>query len=196
MVTVHPKSPSAVTMIQGSPAAEGEDHSLRLGEMPSLRGRPVGRVAPRNQPEWAVRARQLADSLEWVAAQGATPPPHVLAGLDRAWEAWNAGGWTAKDIARVARLIERAHTAIRATPPSELQSAYVLCAEVIHRGLPRGVRARCSISSLVLIVQNIYHETIASVARRQATMRVLGWQDSAERWSERIIVLSLDAIPA
>lgn len=192
---MNPKPPGALTLPQGSPpTSEPDDDSIRLGEMPALAHHGAAARAPQNQPEWAVRARQLAESLEWVAAQAAAPPPHVLAGLDRAWEAWNAGGFTAKDIARVARLIERAHLAIRATPPQEVQSAYVLCAEVMHRGLPRKVRARCSVSSLVLVVQGLHRESIASVARRQGTMRVLGWQDTAERWSDRIIGLSLDAI--
>ncbi len=192
---MNPKPPAALTLPQGSlPIDEADDDSLRLCEMPSLQGHALAARAQQSLPEWAVRARQLAESLEWVAAQHAAPPPHVLAGLDRAWEAWNAGGFTAKDIARVARLIERAHIAIRATPPHEAQSAYVLCAEVVHRGLPRKVRARCSISTLVLIVQALHRESIDSVARRQGTMRVLGWQDSAERWSDRIITLSLDAV--
>lgn len=146
---------------------------------------------PPGAPEWKRKAYDLAYSLAQLAAGPDQLAPHVACAVERVTEAWYAGGVSSQDIARVARLVERAHEAIRATTPQQLQASYVLCAQVIVRGLPRELRQRVPVPLAVEVVQELSREPIASLARRAGTMRLLGWSQTADRWADELVQMSL-----
>lgn len=145
---------------------------------------------PADAPAWMVRARQLSYTLEW-AIRTRTPPEEMLAGVERAWEAWVAGGFSYRDIARVVRVVDRAWQAIRSTPPAERQGAYVLCAEVMQRTLPSALRRSLRVPDLVRLVRELGEEPMERAARRQGSMALLGWRDTSERAADAILEMAL-----
>lgn len=160
-------------------------------EVPSthMTGVDLPRLPP-GAPAWMARARQLSYTLEWAIRTG-TPPTEMLAGVERAWEAWVAGGFSYADIARVVHVVDRAWQAIRSTPPTERQGAYVLCAEVMQRTLPSALRRSSSVPDLVRLVRELGDEPMERAARRHGAMVLLGWRETSERAADSILEMAL-----
>ena len=75
--------------------------------------------------------------------------------IERAYAAWELGGAGDKRIARVARLVEQAHSAIRTTPAHDLERAFGECAMVMWAGLPRSVKSRRDPAVIAQVVRRL-----------------------------------------
>lgn len=133
---------------------------------------------PPGAPGWMLRARRLSLALEDAIRAGAAAAS-MEAGVERAWAAWELDGYTDKQIARVAELVEKAHAAIRETPPARLEQAYHDIAQVIAAGLPRGVKRRVHFADLLRLVQALRSQADPWVAVVDATASILGWSTNA-----------------
>jgi hypothetical protein len=145
-----------------------------------------------NAPGWMLRARRMSLALE-EAIQSGQPSPTIEACIERAWAAWELDGSADKQIARVARLVEKAHGAIRETPADKVDRAYVEIAQVIWAGLPRAVKTRQEFAQVVLIVRDLRTEADAWAAVVDATAKILGWAQAARAHSAhavRVAILS------
>jgi hypothetical protein len=127
--------------------------------------------------EEAVRKGQASVSLE--------------ACIERAYAAWELDGAGDKRIARVARLVEQAHTAIRATAPSELERAYGECAQVMWAGLPRSVKSRQDTSAIAQVVRSLRIEADSWAAVVEGTAKILGWCDAARAHSAQAVRVAI-----
>ena len=88
---------------------------------------------PPAAPDWMRAARALADWLEARIARGYVEPLEEAA-IARTWAAYSLGGIALPELVKIARVVQRAHTAIRETPRSaaELHSAIHACAGVVY----------------------------------------------------------------
>jgi hypothetical protein len=151
-----------------------------------------GSPMPENAPGWMLRARRMSLALEEAIRVG-LPPPALEACIERAWAAWELDGSADKQIARIARLVEKAHIAIRETPAQKLETAYNECAQVLWAGLPRHVKAKQEFAQVHLIVRDLRSEADAWAAVVDATSRILGWANAARAHaahSVRVAILS------
>lgn len=123
------------------------------------------------------RARRLALALEGAIEAGEIDES-TEACIERAFAAYELGS-TDKQIATVAHLVQRAHEAIRDTRRSELESAYVDCAEVLLQGLPPHVQRQVSFDEVVDIVRELRREADHWAAIVGGTSRLLGWDEGA-----------------
>ena len=139
-----------------------------------------------------LRARRMSLALEEAIRDG-QPTPSFEACIERAWAAWELDGSADKQIARVARLVDKAHTAIRETPASVVENAYNECAQVLWAGLPRHVKAKQEFASVLLIVRELRSEADSWAAVVDATSKLLGWAQAAKAHaahSVRVAILS------
>jgi hypothetical protein len=151
-----------------------------------------GSPMPENAPGWMLRARRMSLALEEAIRDG-TPPPALEACIERAWAAWELDGSEDKQIARVARLVDNAHTAIRETTAKDLETAYNECAQVLWAGLPRQVKAKQEFAQVLNIVRDLRAEADSWAAVVDATSRLLGWSRAARAHAAhavRVAVLS------
>src|SRR6478735_3279801 len=74
---------------------------------------------PPAAPEWMRAARALADWLEIRIKRGHIEPVEEAA-IARTWAAFSLGGVTEPEIFKVARVVQRAHSAIRETRVADL----------------------------------------------------------------------------
>jgi hypothetical protein len=147
---------------------------------------------PENAPGWMLRARRMSLALE-EAIRSDQPSPAIEACIERAWAAWELDGSADKQIARVARLVEKAHGAIRETPADKVDRAYVEIAQVIWAGLPRSVKTRQEFAQVILIVRELRTEADPWAAVVDATAKILGWAQAARAHSAhavRVAILS------
>lgn len=96
-----------------------------------------------------------------------------------------------KHIARVASLMETAHTAIREPPAARLEQAYHDIAQVVWAGLPRAVRGRISFDLVMYMTHELRAEADPWAAAVNATSKVLGWSDSARAQAAHAIRVAL-----
>jgi len=136
---------------------------------------PEGRALPQGAPGWMRRARRLANALE-QAISAIEVDLSTETAIERAFAAFELG-FTDKEIARVAHLVETAHAAIRETPRSDLEGAYIDCARVLHRGLPRLVRRLADLDDAIEVVRSLRREPNATNAIVEGTARLLGWME-------------------
>jgi hypothetical protein len=131
-------------------------------------------------PEWMRAARALADWLEERIRRG-TVDTVEQAAIARTWAAWSMGGASEAHILRVAHLVGRAHSAIRATPRQNegLQAAYQACAGVLHSSLPTGFRDRMPFERALFVVRKLHDEADHWVAIVDGASELLGWKDYA-----------------
>lgn len=131
-------------------------------------------------PDWVRAARTLAAWLNERVARGSLSPLEEAA-LSRTWAAFSLSGSTVPQILRVAHVISRAHSAIRATPrgESELQAAVHDCAGVLHAGLPTAVRERMPMERAIQVVRGLRTESDPWAAVVQGVSELLGWSDYA-----------------
>ena len=142
---------------------------------------------------WRQRAEELAQSLG-AALAAPEPSARLIACVNRAYRAWHPGV-TYEEIARTTRVIERAREAITYSTSEADETAYLLCAQVTHRNLPRTVRDRCSVTDVTSVVRRLAKEPIDSLAVRGAVMQILGWQANAEDWASDLIRFALEDHP-
>ncbi|MBM4364558.1 MAG: hypothetical protein FJ104_17905, partial [Deltaproteobacteria bacterium] len=95
--------------------------------------------------------------------------------IERAWAAWELDGTTDRDIARLARLLDKAHRAIRDAPAATLDAAYNDVAQVLWAGLPRAVKARRELPDALQVVRGLRGDADAWAAVVEAVARLLGW---------------------
>jgi hypothetical protein len=159
---------------------------------PNPGGRAFGATPaiPENAPGWMLRARSMTLALEEAVRSGKVTP-NMEACIERAYAAWELGGAGDKRIARVARLVEQAHSAIRATPAQELERAFGECALVLWAGLPRSVKSRQDPVAIAQIVRRLRGEADAWAAVVDATADILGWCDAARGHSAQAVRVAI-----
>lgn len=151
-----------------------------------------GPPMPENAPGWMLRARRMSIALEEAIRSG-QPNPTVEACIERAWAAWELDGSPDKKIVRVARLVEKAHSAIRETPADKVDRAYVEIAQVIWAGMPRSVKSRQEFAQVIMVVRELRTEADPWAAVVDATAKILGWSQAARAHSAhavRVAILS------
>jgi hypothetical protein len=145
-----------------------------------------------NAAGWMLRARRMSLALEEAIKNG-TPSPALEAGIERAWAALELDGSSDKQISRVARLVEKAHTAIRETKAQDLERAYHECAQVLWAGLPRHVKARQDFAQVSAVVRDLRNEADGWAAVVDAVAKLLGWSQAARAHAAhavRVAILS------
>jgi hypothetical protein len=88
---------------------------------------------------------------------------------------------TEQETFKIARVVQRAHAAIRETPRSagELQAAINACAGVLYAGLPRTVRERMPLERVVAAVRRLRDQPDGWGAIVEGTADIAGWKDYA-----------------
>ncbi len=150
-----------------------------------------GSQLPDSAPGWMLRARRMSLALEEAIRNGGGPNPSIEASIERAWAAWELDGSSDKQIARIARLIENAHRAIRETPPTSLEAAYGEVSQVLWAGLPRHVKARQDFGQITVIVRGLRSEADAWIAVVDAIATLLGWSRAARAHSAEAVRLAI-----
>lgn len=117
--------------------------------------------------------------------------PTLEACIERAWAAWELDGSADKQIARVARLVEKAHSAIRETPAEKCDRAYIEIAQVIWAGLPRHVKSRQEFAQIILVVRDLRAEADPWAAVVDATAKILGWSQAARAHSAHAVRVAI-----
>jgi len=123
------------------------------------------------------RGQRLALAIAHAIEQGDADDT-TRAAIERAFSAFELG-FTDKDIARVAHVVERAYDVIRETRRSELDGAYVDAASVLRRTVPAGVRRGTAFDVFVEVVRALAGEANSELAITGAVGRLLGWPDAA-----------------
>jgi hypothetical protein len=135
---------------------------------------------PPAAPEWMRAARALADWLEIRIKRGMIEPVEEAA-IARTWAAFSLGGVTDQEVFKIARVVQRAHTAIRDTPRSalDLQNAIQACAGVLYGGLPRSVRERMPLERVAATVRKLHEQADGWAAIVEGVADIAGWKDYA-----------------
>jgi hypothetical protein len=135
---------------------------------------------PPSAPDWMRAARAMADWLELRIKRGHVEQVEEAA-IARTWAAFSLGGVTEAQIHKIARVVQRAHTAIRETPrgASELEIAIHACAGVLYGGLPRPVRARMPLERVVATVRKLRGQADPWAAIVEGVADLAGWKDYA-----------------
>ena len=128
-------------------------------------------------PEWMRAARSLADWLEIRIKRGQVGPVEEAA-IARTWAAFSLGGVNEQEVFKIARVVQRAHSAIRETRAiADLQIAVTACAGVLYAGLPRTVRERMPLERVVATVRKLYEEADSWAAIVEGVADIAGWKD-------------------
>ena len=129
----------------------------------------------------------LADWLEIRIRRGQVQPFEEAA-IARTWAAFTLGGLTEQHILQAAKVVQRAHAAIRQVPRSgELQQAINACAGVLYGGLPRAVRERMPLERVVATVRMLEGEADAWAAIVEGVADIAGWRDYARIHAASVI---------
>src|SRR4051812_31205189 len=133
---------------------------------------------PPAAPEWMRAARALADWLEIRIKRGHVPPVEEAA-IARTWAAFSLGGVTDQEVFKIARVVQRAHSAMRDTRrhTSGLQAAISACAGVLYGGLPRTVRERMPLERVVATVDKLSQQSDGWAAIVEGVADIAGWKD-------------------
>jgi len=139
-------------------------------------------------PEWMRAARALADWLEIRIRRGHVQPFEEAA-IARTWAAFSLGGLTEQHILQLAKVVQRAHAAIREAPrgPAELQQAIHACAGVLYGSLPRAVRERMPLERVVATVRMLQAEADPWAAIVEGASDIAGWRDYARIHAASVI---------
>ncbi len=139
-------------------------------------------------PEWMRAARALADWLETRIARGHVEAVDEAA-IARTWAAYSLGGVTEPELVQIARVVQRAHAAIRERSPDagDLQTAIHACAGVLYGGLPRSVRGRMPLERVVSTVRKLRDQADAWAALVEGTADLAGWKDYARIHAASVI---------
>lgn len=149
-----------------------------------------GSPMPEGAPGWMLRARRMSLALEEAIKTGGSAAG-IEACIERAWAAWELDGSSDKQIARIARLIEKAHTAIRETPAANLERAYNECSQVLWAGLPRHVKARQEFAQVTIILRDLRAEADPWAAVVDAMSKLLGWSQAARAHAAQAVRVAI-----
>jgi hypothetical protein len=174
--TVTDFEPPASDLAALEASAEPPDSSERIAQ----EVRRLRESLPPSAPEWMRAARSLADWLEIRIKRGHVAPMEEAA-IARTWAAFSLGGLTEQEIFKIARVVQRAHSAIRESPrsSSDLQLAINACAGVLYGGLPRTVRERMPLERVVATVRKLREQADGWAAIVEGTSDIAGWKDYA-----------------
>jgi hypothetical protein len=132
--------------------------------------------------DWMRAAQALVSQLSALLAGGLEISPEQETQIARAWAAWSMGGASEAHVLRVAHLVMRAHSALQAVQPEQveqLNSAHLGAARVLQAGLPSAIRAAMPFERVLLVVRQIYTTPDPWAAIVQGTTQLLGWTDYA-----------------
>ena len=143
---------------------------------------------PPAAPEWMRAARALADWLEARIKRGHVAPVEEAA-IARTWAAFSLGGITDQEVFKIARVVQRAHAAIRDAPrtPGGLQTAVAACAGVLYGGLPRTVRERMPLERVAATVHKLSQQADSWAAIVEGVADIAGWKDYARIHASSVI---------
>jgi len=149
---------------------------------------------PPAAPEWMRAARALADWLETRIKRGHVEPVEEAA-IARTWAAFSLGGVTEQEIFKMARVVQRAHAAIRDTPRSsqDLQNAIQACAGVLYGGLPRSVRERMPLERVAATVRELHQQADGWAAIVEGVADIAGWKDYARIHAASVLRAVIEA---
>jgi hypothetical protein len=172
--TVTDFEPPAADLAALKVSAEPPDSTERI----EREVRQMRESLPPAAPEWMRAARALADWLEVRIKRGHVVPVEEAA-IARTWAAFSLGGVTEQEVFKIARVVQRAHAAIRDTPRNskDLQVALHACAGVLYGGLPRTVRERMPLERVVATVRNLSQQADAWAAIVEGVADIAGWKD-------------------
>jgi hypothetical protein len=132
---------------------------------------------PPAAPQWMRAARAMADWLEIRIKRGQVGPVEEAA-IARTWAAFALGGVTEQEIFKIARVVQRAHSAIRdARRATDVQTAVQACAGVLFAGLPRTVRERMPRERVVAAVRKLHEQADSWAAIVEGVADIAGWKD-------------------
>ena len=188
--TVTDFEPPAADLLALKTAPESPDQNTRI----EREVRAMRESLPPTAPEWMRAARALADWLEIRIKRGHVPAVEEAA-IARTWAAFSLGGLTEQEILKIAKVVQRAHTAIRETPrgASELQQAITACAGVLYAGLPRTVRARMPAERVVATVRKLRDHADSWAAIVEGASDIAGWKDYARIHAASVIRAVVEA---
>jgi hypothetical protein len=143
---------------------------------------------PPAAPEWMRAARALADWLEFRIRRGHVLPVEEAA-IARTWAAFALGGLTEQHVLQIARVVQRAHAAIREAPSSagNVQQTINACAGVLYGSLPRAVRERMPLERVVGTVRALREEADPWAAIVEGVADIAGWRDYARIHAASVI---------
>jgi hypothetical protein len=171
--TVTDFEPQAADLAALKTSAEPPDSTQRIEQ----EVRRLRESLPPSAPEWMRAARSLADWLEVRIKRGYVAPVEEAA-IARTWAAFSLGGVTEQEVFKIARVVQRAHTAIRETRAlGDLQIAVTACAGVLYGGLPRTVRERMPLERVVATVRKLYEQADGWAAIVEGVADIAGWKD-------------------
>lgn len=174
--TVHDLEPASAQLDALRTSADAPDTTERLEQ----EVRRTRETLPPAAPDWMRAARAMADWLELRIKRGQVEPVEEAA-IARTWAAFTLGGVTEAQIHKIARVVQRAHSAIRETPrgATELQLAINACAGVLYGGLPRQVRERMPLERVVATVRKLREQADPWAAIVEGVADLAGWKDYA-----------------
>lgn len=170
--TVTDFEPQAAALAALKTSADPPDSTERIEQ----EVRRMRESLPPTAPEWMRAARSLADWLEMRILRGHVGPVEEAA-IARTWAAFSLGGVTEQEVFKIARVVQRAHSAIRETRGADLQVAITACAGVLYGGLPRKVRERMPLERVVATVRKLYEEADGWAAIVEGVADIAGWRD-------------------
>jgi hypothetical protein len=149
---------------------------------------------PPSAPDWMRAARAVADWLELRIKRGYVLPVEEAA-IARTWAAFSLGGVTEPEIHKIARVVQRAHAAIRETPRSaaDLQLAITACAGVLYGSLPRTVRERMPLERVTASVRQLREQADPWAAIVEGVSDIAGWKDYARIHAASVLRAVIEA---
>jgi hypothetical protein len=172
--TVTDFEPPAADLAALKASAEPPDSTARI----EREVRQMRESLPPAAPEWMRAARALADWLEIRIKRGQVAPVEEAA-IARTWAAFSLGGVTEQEIFKIARVVQRAHSAIRDTSRGgiDIQIAVQACAGVLYGGLPRTVRDRMPLERVAAAVRRLHEQADGWAAIVEGVADIAGWKD-------------------
>jgi hypothetical protein len=188
--TVSDFEPPASDLLALETAPEPPDETKRI----EREVRAMRESLPPTAPEWMRAARALADWLEIRIKRGHLPPVEEAA-IARSWAAFSLGGVTDQEILKIAKVVQRAHAAIRETPreASDLQQAINACAGVLYASLPRSVRLRMPLERVVGTVRKLHEQADGWAAIVEGASDIAGWKDYSRIHAASVIRALVEA---
>jgi hypothetical protein len=188
--TVTDFEPPAADLQALKTSAEPPDSSERI----EREVRRMRESLPPAAPEWMRAARALADWLEARIKRGQISAVEEAA-IARTWAAFSLGGITDQEVFKIARVVQRAHAAIRDTPrnPGELQIAVSACAGVLYGGLPRSVRERMPLERVAATVYKLSQQADSWAAIVEGVADIAGWKDYARIHAASVIRTAIES---
>ena len=172
--TVTDFEPPAADLVALKTSAEPPDSTERIEQ----EVRRMRESLPPTAPEWMRAARSLADWLEIRIKRGHVAPVEEAA-IARSWAAFSLGGVTEQEVFKIARVVQRAHSAIRESRGVDLQIAITACAGVLYGGLPRTVRERMPLERVAATVRKLHGQADNWAAIVEGVGDIAGWKDYA-----------------